>query len=123
MLHGSLRDNLTLGAPDASDAQLVKALETAGLKLVGERWRDGLDSMIGESGTSLSGGQRARLALARALVQEPSALILDETTSGLDAKTEADVLGRLTALPVTLIVVSHRQATVDAMDRVIDLGA
>lgn len=123
VLHGSLRDNLTLGAPDASDAQLVKALETAGLKLVGERWRDGLDSMIGESGKSLSGGQRARLALARALVQEPSALILDETTSGLDAKTEADVLGRLTALPVTLIVVSHRQATVDAMDRVIDLGA
>ena len=122
LLRGTLRSNLTLGAPDASDELMLKSLATAGVRLEGERWADGLDTRIGEGGASLSGGQRARIALARALVQQPSVLILDETTSSLDARTEADVLARLADLPMTIIAVSHREATVSAMDRALPLG-
>ncbi|WP_116112314.1 ATP-binding cassette domain-containing protein [Austwickia chelonae] len=124
VVHGTVRDNVRLGRPDASEELVVASLERAGLVLEGPRWSEGLDTVVGEGGLSLSGGQRARLALARAWAQEPSILVLDETTSGLDARTEADVLERLcsTDRSTTVVVVSHRESTVSAMDRVVRLG-
>ncbi|GAB77069.1 ABC-type multidrug transport system, ATPase and permease component [Austwickia chelonae] len=124
VVHGTVRDNVRLGRPGASEELVLASLERAGLVLEGPRWVAGLDTVVGEGGLSLSGGQRARLALARAWAQEPSVLVLDETTSGLDARTEADVLSRLcsSGRGTTVVVVSHRESTVAAMDRVIRLG-
>jgi ATP-binding cassette subfamily B protein len=115
----SVRENLTLGRPDASDDDVEEALRVAQAGFVHDLpW--GLDTRIGEQGLSLSGGQRQRLALARAVLGRPSVLVLDDPLSALDVHTEAlvesalrDVLGQTTAL-----VVAHRASTVLLADRV-----
>jgi ATP-binding cassette subfamily B protein len=115
----SVRENLTLGRPGATDADVEEALRVAQADFVHELpW--GLDTRIGEQGLSLSGGQRQRLALARAVLGRPSVLVLDDPLSALDVHTEAlveqalrDVLGATTAL-----VVAHRPSTVLLADRV-----
>jgi ATP-binding cassette subfamily B protein len=115
----SVRENLTLGRPDASDPDVDEALRVAQAQFVHDLpW--GLATRIGEQGLSLSGGQRQRLALARAVLGRPSVLILDDPLSALDVHTEAlveralrDVLAQTTAL-----VVAHRASTVLLADRV-----
>jgi ATP-binding cassette subfamily B protein len=115
----SVRENLTLGRPDADDAEVEEALQVAQAGFVHDLpW--GLDTRIGEQGLSLSGGQRQRLALARAVLGRPSVLVLDDPLSALDVQTEAlveralrDVLAGTTAL-----VVAHRPSTVLLADRV-----
>ncbi|SDF28667.1 ATP-binding cassette, subfamily B [Blastococcus aurantiacus] len=115
----SVRENLTLGRPDAADADIAEALRVAQAEFVRDLpW--GLDTRIGEQGLSLSGGQRQRLALARAVLGRPSVLVLDDPLSALDVHTEAlveralrDVLAGTTAL-----VVAHRPSTVLLADRV-----
>src|SRR3712207_870672 len=115
----SVRENLTLGRADAPDEEVAKALRVAHADFVHELpW--GLDTRIGEQGLSLSGCQRQRLALARAVVGRPSVLVLDDPLSALDVHTEAlvesalrDVLAETTAL-----VVAHRASTVLLADRV-----
>ena len=115
----SVRENLTLGAPDASDDDVAEAVEVAQAQFVYELpW--GLDTRIGEQGMSLSGGQRQRLALARAVLAKPTVLVLDDTLSALDIHTEAlveDALRRVLQ-GVTGIVVAHRASTVLLADRV-----
>lgn len=115
----SARENLTLGRPDASDADLADAVETAQAGFVYDLpW--GIDTRIGEQGLSLSGGQRQRLALARAVLARPRILVLDDTLSALDVHTEALVetaLRRVLA-QATGIVVAHRASTVLLADRV-----
>ena len=115
----SARENLTLGRPDASEADIDQAIELAQAQFVRDLpW--GLNTRIGEQGMSLSGGQRQRLALARAVLAKPAVLVLDDTLSALDIHTEAlveEALKRVLA-GVTGMVVAHRASTVLLADRV-----
>jgi ATP-binding cassette subfamily B protein len=115
----SARENLTLGRPDASEADIDQAIDLAQAQFVRELpW--GLNTRIGEQGMSLSGGQRQRLALARAVLAKPAVLVLDDTLSALDIHTEAlveEALKRVLA-GVTGMVVAHRASTVLLADRV-----
>jgi ATP-binding cassette subfamily B protein len=115
----SARENLTLGRPDASDADITQAIDVAQAHFVYEL-PFGLDTRIGEQGLSLSGGQRQRLALARAVLARPAVLVLDDTLSALDIHTEALVEAALQRVlrGVTGIVVAHRASTVLLADRV-----
>ncbi|MHA3019453.1 ABC transporter ATP-binding protein [Mycobacterium sp. BMJ-28] len=115
----SVRENLQLGNPVASEEQLAEAVRVAAAEFVYDL-PFGLDTRIGEQGMSLSGGQRQRLSLARAILAQPSVLVLDDTLSALDVHTEAvvtEALGRVLR-EVTGIVVAHRASTVLLADRV-----
>jgi ATP-binding cassette, subfamily B, bacterial len=115
----SVRENLTLGRPDATDDEVAEALRVAHADFVHELpW--GLATRIGEQGLSLSGGQRQRLALARAVIGRPSVLVLDDPLSALDVHTEAQVERALREVlrDTTALVVAHRASTVLLADRV-----
>ena len=115
----SVAENLRLGRPDATDAQLAQAIDIAAAQFVYEL-PFGLDTRIGEQGMSLSGGQRQRLSLARAILAAPKILVLDDTLSALDVHTEAVVEEALRRVlhAVTGIVVAHRASTVLLADQV-----
>lgn len=115
----SVAENLRLGRPEASDADLRRAVEVAAADFVYEL-PFGLDTRIGEQGMSLSGGQRQRLSLARAVLAQPKILVLDDTLSALDVHTEAVVEEALRRVldDVTGVVVAHRASTVLLADRV-----
>ncbi|HEX2287042.1 MAG TPA: ABC transporter ATP-binding protein [Mycobacterium sp.] len=115
----SVAENLRLGQPDATDAQLAQAIEIAAAQFVYDL-PFGLDTRIGEQGMSLSGGQRQRLSLARAILAAPKILVLDDTLSALDVHTEAVVEEALRRVlhSVTGIVVAHRASTVLLADKV-----
>ncbi|BBZ08957.1 ABC transporter ATP-binding protein [Mycolicibacterium doricum] len=115
----SVAENLRLGRPDATDAQIAEAIEVAAAEFVYDL-PFGLDTRIGEQGMSLSGGQRQRLSLARAILAAPRILVLDDTLSALDVHTEAVVEEALRRVlhAVTGIVVAHRASTVLLADKV-----
>jgi ATP-binding cassette subfamily B protein len=119
LFSASVRENLTLGHPDATDEQVAEALRVAQAGFAYDLpW--GLDTRIGEQGLSLSGGQRQRLALARAVLGRPRVLVLDDPLSALDVHTEAlveEALRRVLAGTTALLVV-HRPSTVALADRV-----
>jgi ATP-binding cassette subfamily B protein len=115
----SARENITLGRPDATDADVQQALEIAQATFANDLpW--GLETRVGEQGMSLSGGQRQRLALARAVLAKPAVLVLDDTLSALDVHTEALVEEALRNVlsATTGIVVAHRASTVMLADQV-----
>jgi ATP-binding cassette, subfamily B, bacterial len=119
LFSASVRENLTFGAPDATDEEIAIALETAQAGFAYELpW--GLDTRVGEQGLSLSGGQRQRLALARAILGRPRVLVLDDPLSALDVNTEAKVEQALARVltGTTALVVVHRPSTVALADRV-----
>ncbi|WP_407519461.1 glucan ABC transporter ATP-binding protein/ permease [Methylobacterium oryzisoli] len=117
----SIRENLQVGRPDATDAEMLDALERAQAGDFMARQPDGLDTVIGERGRSLSGGERQRLSIARALLKNPPVLILDEATSALDAATERKLQGALEAVMEgrTTFVIAHRLATIRNADRIL----
>jgi ATP-binding cassette subfamily B protein len=119
LFSSSVRDNLTLGHPDASDSDVAEALEIAQATFVHDLpW--GMDTRIGEQGLSLSGGQRQRLALARAVLGRPRVLVLDDPLSALDVHTESLVEQALRRVldSTTALLVVHRPSTVALADRV-----
>ena len=123
LFSGTIRENLLMGNPDATEEQLCKVLHTAAADFVFEL-SDGLDTQCFESGAGLSEGQAQRIAIARALLRPGSILLLDEFSSALDAQTESTLLERLTSeLPDhTMIFITHRDRIIDFCDSVLRLG-
>ena len=122
---GTLRENIAYGKLDATDADIMHAVEKAHLGTLVEELEHGLDTQIGERGLKLSGGQKQRIAIARMFLKNPPILILDEATSALDTETEAiiqDSLNELAANRTTLII-AHRLATVKNADRILVVTA
>lgn len=119
----TLRENLRIGKPDASDNEVRSALASVGLLDMAERLPEGLDTMVDEAGLRFSGGERHRIALARVLLQDAPIVILDEPCVGLDPATERELLKTLFAAldGRTLIMITHHLQGVSSMDRVVFL--
>ncbi|MCX2749871.1 ABC transporter ATP-binding protein [Arthrobacter sp. MI7-26] len=119
LFSSSVRDNVLLGAPDASEEALDEALDVAQAHFA-YSLPDGVETLIGEEGLSLSGGQRQRIALARAIAAKPKVLVLDDPLSALDVNTEELVEARLREVlrDTTTLIVAHRPSTVALADRV-----
>jgi len=117
LFNGTIADNIRLGRPDAANRDMRAAAEAANLSAFIDRLPHTYDTMVGDRGFALSGGQRQRIAIARALLLNPSILVLDEPTSHLDAESEAAVQSLIDQRRGnhTTIVVSHRPLNVSRM--------
>ena len=121
LFEGTIRDNILFPRPDASEIQVVEAVNAAYVNEFTDRFEDGLDTLIGERGVKLSGGQRQRIAIARAVLADPRILILDEATSNLDAESESLIQKSLTELMKgrTTFVIAHRLSTIRQANQIL----
>ena len=121
LFEGTIRDNILFPRPDASEIQVVEAVNAAYVNEFTDRFDDGLDTLIGERGVKLSGGQRQRIAIARAVLADPRILILDEATSNLDAESESLIQKSLTELMKgrTTFVIAHRLSTIRQANQIL----
>ena len=121
LFEGTIRENILFPRPDASDIQVLDAVNAAYVNEFTDRFDDGLDTLIGERGVKLSGGQRQRIAIARAVLADPRILILDEATSNLDAESEALIQKSLTELMKgrTTFVIAHRLSTIRQANQIL----
>ena len=117
---GTIRENIIYGKPGASDAEIIEAAKQSNSWQFISSFPEGLDTIVGERGVKLSGGQRQRIAIARAILRDPSILILDEATSSLDAESERLVQEALDRLMLgrTSIIIAHRLATIRDVDNI-----
>ncbi len=133
LFHGTVRENVLFGRPDATEAEMIAATRVANAHEFIVQLPQGYDTMIGERGVKLSGGQRQRLAIARAVLKDAPVLILDEATSSVDTETELLIQQALERLMVgrTTIIIAHRLSTIRSADtivvledgRVVEMGA
>jgi ATP-binding cassette, subfamily B, bacterial len=123
LFNGSIRENLLMGKPDATDAELWRAAEAANARGFIERLPERLESVVGERGVKLSVGEKQRLSIARALLKDPPILILDEATASVDTATERLIQGALENLMSnrTSIVIAHRLSTIVNADQILVL--
>jgi ATP-binding cassette subfamily B protein len=120
---GTVRANLHIAVPDASEPECLQAIERAAALPILARGGEGLDTRIGEGGLKLSGGERQRIAIARALLRDPELLIFDEATSNLDSLTERAVSDTIRDIAASgrgriTLLIAHRLATVAGADRI-----
>ena len=123
LFHASVADNLRLGNPDATDDEVRRAARLAQATSFIELLPDGFDTVLGERGASISGGQRQRLAIARALLRDAPILVMDEAVANLDAESEASLREAMAevARDRTTLLIAHRPSTIRTADRVVVL--
>jgi len=123
LFNGSIRENLLMGKPTASDAELWRAVDAANARQFIERLPQGLESVVGERGVKLSVGEKQRLSIARALLKDPPILVLDEATASVDTATERLIQEALEHLMAnrTSIVIAHRLSTIVGADQILVL--
>ncbi|MGA2551524.1 MAG: ABC transporter ATP-binding protein [Burkholderiaceae bacterium] len=123
LFHRSLLENLRYGKPEATDAEVFRAVEAARCSEFIERLPEGYNTIVGERGMKLSGGQRQRLAIARAFLRDAPIVLLDEATSALDTESEKSIQEALSRLfkGRTVIAIAHRLSTLDSFDRIVVL--
>jgi ABC-type multidrug transport system fused ATPase/permease subunit len=123
LFNGSIRENLLMGRPEASDADLWRAVDAANARAFIERLPERLESVVGERGVKLSVGEKQRLSIARALLKDPPILILDEATASVDTATERLIQQALENLMSnrTSIVIAHRLSTIVRADQILVL--
>jgi ATP-binding cassette subfamily B protein len=122
LFYGSIRDNLALVKPDASEEEMLEALRQASCSALLERAGTGLDTLLGEGGMKLSGGEKQRIAIARALLRKPRLLIFDEATSALDSLTEESITETICEIthignPMAILI-AHRLSTIRHADSI-----
>ncbi|RME39810.1 MAG: ATP-binding cassette domain-containing protein, partial [Deltaproteobacteria bacterium] len=121
LFFGSLRENVAMARPDATDQDIIDAVSMAGLADYVNAHPHGFDMLIGERGESLSGGQKQAVALARAFIKNPSILLLDEPTGSMDHSSEEALKATLAEFLKgrTLILTTHRTSLLDLVDRIV----
>ncbi|WP_392384496.1 type I secretion system permease/ATPase [Marinomonas primoryensis] len=121
LFYGSIKDNIVMGVPYMEDEAIIRAADLSGVSEFANRKPNGLDSLVGERGALLSGGQRQSIAIARALLFNPPILILDEPTASMDNTTESRMKRRLIegVKDKTLILITHKASMLDMVDRII----
>jgi ATP-binding cassette subfamily C protein len=119
LLHDSVLNNVTLGDPELSAGDAIRALQAAGAWGFVQKMPQGINSTVGERGGKISGGQRQRIAIARALVHQPKLLILDEATTALDPENEMAICNTLRELRgrLTILAISHQPAVLEVCDQ------
>ena len=121
LFNATIRENLTWAKPDGTDAEIIEACGLANAVEFIETMEKKYDTLVGERGVRLSGGQAQRICLARALIRKPQFLILDEATASVDAETEKKIKEALTYLIAgrTTILIAHRLSTLEGADRIL----
>lgn len=125
LFNDSLRNNVLIARPQASEEELERAAELAGVSEIVQRLPEGWDTACGEGGRALSGGERQRVSIARALLKQAPIVLFDEATSALDAENEANITRSMAALRQrsTLVVVAHKLETIKMADQIVVLNA
>lgn len=123
LFHGTVRENLLFGKPDASEEEMIAAAKTANAHEFIQQLQNGYDTLIGERGVKLSGGQKQRISIGRAILKDAPILILDEATSSVDTETELLIQQALERLMVgrTVILIAHRLSTIRNADQIVVL--
>jgi len=123
LFHGTIRDNILFGTRQVTEYQLIRAVQLSGVNSFTDHETQGLDRQVGENGIALSRGQRQSIALARAILNAPQILLLDEPTASLDARAEKQFIRSITATAKerTLLLITHKMELLHLVDRIIVL--